>query len=88
MTVTIQNTTDAKNVQYKNEFKRSHVGNKVVMFRLGNTYKVYDEDAEVLNKVLNTTIENNSVEFSYNMLDIYLPRLIRFGYSIVIVEQQ
>ena len=82
-------TNDAKNIQFKNEFKQKHnEPNTIVMFRLGNTYKVYQEDAKVLNDKLGTSIENNSVEFSHNMLDVYLPRLIRCGFRVAIVDQQ
>ena len=89
MITSIYNTNDAKNIQFKNEFKQKHnEPNTIVMFRLGNTYKVYQEDAKVLNDKLGTSIENNSVEFSHNMLDVYLPRLVRCGYRIAITDQQ
>ena len=89
MITSIYNTSDAKNIQFKNEFKQKHnAPNTIVMFRLGNTYKVYQEDAKVLNDKLGTNIENNSVEFSHNMLDVYLPRLVRCGYRIAIIDQQ
>lgn len=89
MITSIYNTNDAKNIQLKNEFKQKHNEPKtIVMFRLGNTYKVYQEDAKVLNDKLGTNIENNSVEFSHNMLDVYLPRLVRCGYRIAITDQQ
>ena len=88
MITSIYNTNDAKNIQLKNEFKQKHNANTIIMFRLGNTYKVYQEDAKVLNDKLGTSIENNSVEFSHNMLDVYLPRLVRCGYRIAITDQQ
>ena len=89
MITSIYNINDAKNIQFKNEFKQKHnEPNTIVMFRLGNTYKVYQEDAKVLNDKLGTSIENNSVEFSHNMLDVYLPRLVRCGYRIAITDQQ
>ena len=89
MITSIYNTNDAKNIQFKNEFKQKHnQPNTIIMFRLGNTYKVYQEDAKVLNDKLGTSIENNSVEFSHNMLDVYLPRPVRCGYRIAITDQQ
>lgn len=89
MTVTINNTNDEKNIQFKNDLKKKYnTQNTIIMFRLGNTYKVYQEDAKVLNDKLGTSIENNSVEFSHNMLDVYLPRLVRCGYRIAITDQQ
>jgi DNA mismatch repair protein MutS len=90
MTATIQNTSDAKNIQFKNEFKQKHdQPNTIIIFRLNNTYKVYDEDAKVCRKICSVNIGNeNSFEFGRRMLDIYLPRLVRFGYRIAIAEQQ
>lgn len=89
MTVTINNTNDEKNIQFKNDLKKKYnTQNTIIMIRMGNTYKVYQEDAKVLNDKLGTSIENNSVEFSHNMLDVYLPRLVRCGYRIAITDQQ
>ena len=89
MITTIQNTSDAKNIQFKNEFKQKHVQpNTIIMFRTGNTYKVYDEDAIECAKTFCRATENGIFEFSYNLLDVYLPRLIRFGYRIVIADQK
>ena len=89
MITSIYNTNDAKNIQFKNDLKQKHnTQHTIVMFRLGNTYKVYQEDAKVLNDKLGPNIENNSVEFSHNMLDVYLPRLVRCGYRIAIIDQQ
>ena len=89
MITSIYNANDAKNIQFKNEFKQKHdCPNTIIMFRLGSTYKVYQEDAKVLNDKLGTNIENNSVEFSHIMLDVYLPRLVRCGYRIAITDQQ
>lgn len=89
MTTTIQNTSDAKNIQFKNEFKQKHdQPNTIIMFRTGNTYKVYDEDAIECAKTFSRETENGIFEFSHNLLDVYLPRLIRFGYRIAIAEQQ
>ena len=89
MTQALYNISDEKNIQFKNDFKQKHnTQNTIVMFRLGNTYKVYQEDAKVLNDKLGANIENNSVEFSHNMLDVYLPRLVRCGFRIAIIDQQ
>ena len=89
MITSIYNANDAKNIQFKNEFKQKHnEPNTIIMFRLGSMYNVYQEDAKVLNDKLGTNIENNSVEFSHRMLDVYLPRLVRCGYRIAIADQQ
>ena len=89
MTTTIQNTSDAKNIQFKNEFKQKHdQPNTIIMFRTGNTYKVYDEDATECARTLRKATVNGIFEFSHDLLDVYLPRLVRFGYRIAIADQQ
>ena len=89
MTTTIQNTSDAKNIQFKNEFKQKHdCPNTIIMFRTGNTYKVYDEDAIECARTFCKATVNGIFEFGHNLLDVYLPRLVRFGYRIAIADQQ
>ena len=89
MTTTIQNTSDAKNIQFKNDLKKKYnTQNTIIMFRTGNTYKVYDEDAIECAKTFSRATENGIFEFSHNLLDVYLPRLVRFGYRIAIADQQ
>ena len=89
MTTTIQNTRDAKNIQFKNEFKQKHdCPNTIIMFRTGNTYKVYDEDAIECARTLCKATVNGVFEFGHNLLDVYLPRLVRWGYRIAIADQQ
>ena len=89
MTQALYNISDDKNIQFKNEFKKTHSEpSTILMFRLGNTYKVYQEDATKCAEKLCRNTENGNLEFSHNMLDVYLPKLIRLGYRVAIVDGQ
>jgi DNA mismatch repair protein MutS len=89
MIVAIRDTKDMANVQFKNDFKKTHnAQSTIVMFRTGDAYKVYDEDAKVCGEKLNKEVDGDTLAFPCNMLDVYLPRLVRMGYRIAIAEQQ
>ena len=89
MTQALYNINDEKNIQFKNDFKERHNDEGVIlMFRLGNTYKVYQEDATRCAEKLCRSTENGNLEFSHNMLDVYLPKMIRLGYRVAIVDGQ
>ncbi|MBO4487974.1 MAG: DNA mismatch repair protein MutS [Bacteroidaceae bacterium] len=69
----------------------------VMLFRCGDFYETYSEDAVTAAQVLGITLthRNNkgsvaTVEmagFPYHALDTYLPRLIRAGYRVAICDQ-
>lgn len=54
----------------------------ILLFRDGDNYKVYSEQAEVFNKITGVDITQNAdfekeVSFNASMLDTYLPKLVR-----------
>ncbi len=71
----------------------------LLLFRCGDFYETYCEDAINASKILNITLthRNNggnstavSTEmagFPYHALDVYLPRLVRAGYRVAICDQ-
>lgn len=69
----------------------------VMLFRCGDFYETYCEDAILASKVLGITLthRNNkgvgqAIEmagFPYHALDAYLPKLIRAGYRVAICDQ-
>ena len=75
-------------------FKEAHPG-CVLLFRMGDFYEVFDQDAVTLSKALGITLtsRNNGgsdVElagFPHHALDMYLPRLVRAGFRVAICEQ-
>jgi DNA mismatch repair protein MutS len=67
----------------------------VLLFRVGDFYETFGEDAIKASKALGITLtsRNNGgtdVElagFPYHSMDLYLPRLVRAGYRVAICEQ-
>ena len=69
----------------------------ILLFRCGDFYETYDNDAQTASKVLGITLtrRNNKGQaastemagFPYHALDTYLPRLIRAGYRVAICDQ-
>lgn len=80
-------------LQY-DEMKRKHP-DAILLFRLGDFYETYREDAERSGKILSiATTERNIggentkvVGFPHPALDTYLPRLVRAGTRVAICEQ-
>lgn len=68
----------------------------VVLFRCGDFYETYEDDAKVVSKLLGITLtkrtgspkgEGYMAGFPYHALDTYLPKLIREGHRICITDQ-
>ena len=77
------------------EVKKSHP-DKLVLFRMGDFYETFFEDAYTASKVLNITLttrnknDENPVPlagFPYHALDNYLDKLIKAGLKVAICEQ-
>ena len=79
-----------------NEFK-SKYPDAVILFRCGDFYETYSQDAVVAARVLGITLTHRSNKgkvgqiemagFPYHALDSYLPRLVRAGYRVAICDQ-
>jgi DNA mismatch repair protein MutS len=67
----------------------------VLLFRVGDFYETFGEDAVTASQVLGIVLTNRNnggskielAGFPYHSLDTYLPRLIRAGYRVAICEQ-
>lgn len=82
-----------------NELKAKHP-EAILLFRIGDFYEAYDEDATKIGEILGITVTRkfNSEEkgsdghtlrlagFPYHALDTYLPKLIRAGLRVAICE--
>ncbi len=76
-------------------FKQKHP-DAILLFRVGDFYETFEEDARTTSKVLGITLTKRAngkasyvdlAGFPYHALDTYLPRLVRAGYRVAIVEQ-
>ena len=80
------------------ELKSEHP-EAILLFRTGDFYETYSEDAEEASKILGITLTKSSIRkdkddkplkiagFPHHALDTYLPKLIRAGKRIAICEQ-
>ena len=71
----------------------------IVLMRVGDFYETYGEVAVITSKVLGITLTKRSIGtseksanlelsgFPYHSIDIYLPKLIHFGYKVAICDQ-
>ena len=75
--------------------KERHPGT-ILLFRMGDFYETFDEDATNVHDVLGITLTkraNGSASevalagFPYHSLDTYLPKLVRAGFRVAICEQ-
>ena len=70
--------------------------NAIVLFRLGDFYETFDEDAQVASRELEITLTSRSMGkglrvpmagFPAHSLESYLARLIKKGYQVAVCEQ-
>ncbi len=65
----------------------------VLLFRIGDFYETYCEDAQTCHELLGITITGNVFNgyrmagFPYHALDTYLPKLIRAGKRVCICDK-
>ncbi|MBQ9786710.1 MAG: DNA mismatch repair protein MutS [Lentisphaeria bacterium] len=77
-------------IQYR-EAKSQIPADAVLLFRLGDFYEEFFEDAETVSSALELTLTKRQgipmCGFPYHALDSYLPRLIAAGLKVAIAEQ-
>lgn len=75
--------------QYE-EMKKKHP-DAILLFRIGDFYECFNEDAEEASKILSLTLTASKgrklAGFPHHALDTYLPRLTRAGKRVAICEQ-
>ena len=84
--------TENKMVETFNELKAKHP-DAVILFRVGDFYESYFDDAKKVSEVLGITLTKRSGEdgyylagFPHHALDTYLPKLIRAGLRVAICD--
>ncbi len=72
---------------------KSQYPDAVLLFRVGEFYELYNEDAEVASKVLGIVKTKRGTSnipfagFPFHALDTYLPKLVRAGKRVAICDQ-
>lgn len=65
----------------------------LLLFRVGDFYELYNEDAEQASKILSITLTHRGRSkipmcgFPYHALEAYLPRLVRQGCRVAICDE-
>jgi DNA mismatch repair protein MutS len=68
----------------------------ILLYRMGDFYETFEEDARTVHKVLGITLTKRAngkaahvalAGFPYHALDTYMPKLIRAGYRVAVCEQ-
>ena len=68
----------------------------ILLFRMGDFYETFEEDAKVASKVLGITLTRRGngaagevplAGFPHHALEAYLPKLVRAGHRVAICEQ-
>ncbi len=75
-------------------FKKQYP-DKIVLFRMGDFFETFGEDAKTASKVLNITLTKRDKKenatplagFPHKAIDQYLPKFIDAGYCVVVVDQ-
>ncbi len=75
---------------------KSKYPDTVLLYRMGDFYETFDEDARTVHKILGITLTKRAngkasevalAGFPHHSLDTYLPRLIRAGFRVAVCEQ-
>ena len=73
-----------------------HYSDAIVLFRMGDFYETFLEDAVITSKILGIVLTKRAngkaadvdlAGFPYHSLDNYLPKLVQAGYRVAICEQ-
>jgi len=67
----------------------------ILLFRLGDFYECFDNDAKIISKVLGIVLtkrgkNENSIPMAgipFHALDSYLPKIVKAGYKVAVAEQ-
>lgn len=83
--------TETIRKQY-DDFKEKHP-NALLLFRCGDFYEAYEDDAETIAGKLGIILTKNGKDgsrltgFPHHALDVYLPKLVRAGFKVAIIDQ-
>ena len=84
-------------IEEKSEYDKIHeqYPDAICLFRCGDFYEAYREDAQKVCKVLNITLTHRQYDgtrvpmagFPFHALDTYLPKLVRAGLRVAICDE-
>ena len=64
----------------------------ILLFRVNDYYECFNEDAVVISQILNLPLTETKdskklAGFTFKMIDLFLPKLVRAGYRVAICDQ-
>jgi len=70
---------------------KREAGDSILLFRMGDFYEAFGEDAATISKVLGLTLTENRdhcsmVGIPYHALDRYVEKLVRAGHRVSVVD--
>ena len=78
-------------IQKQHEQLKAKHPDAVLLFRTGDNYVAYQEDAPIVSRILGLEVEHgnqaDTVSFPFKDLDTHLPKLIRAGQRVAICDQ-
>ena len=90
MTITFNENKELPLMKQWREFKEKYP-EAVTLFRCGDFYETYEDDARTVAQVCGITLtrknDNDMAGFPHHALDTYLPKLVRAGHRICIVDE-
>lgn len=88
MILTMESIAD--NIRRQGECHAKYNENTIVLFRYRDYYTTYNDDAKRVSEATGCRVasdgDTDSIEFPRLMLDVYLPKLVRKGYRIAIID--
>lgn len=91
----VEAVTDSPLEKQFEEMKKKHP-DAILLFRVGDFYEIFSEDAVIASDVLGITLTRRAkgkdkyielAGFPHHALDTYLPKLVRAGHRVAICEQ-
>ncbi|MDI6803481.1 MAG: DNA mismatch repair protein MutS [Bacteroidota bacterium] len=94
----MSSTTNIKSTPLMRQYQqvKARYPDTILLFRMGDFYETFDDDAKVTSKILGITLtkrgngnagETPLAGFPYHALDNYLPKLLKAGKRVAICEQ-
>lgn len=85
-------TTMSKSLMEQFQDIKKQYPDALLLFRCGDFYEIYHEDADNASKVLNITLTHRDdgvhlCGFPFHALDGYLPKLVRAGFRVAICDK-
>lgn len=77
---------DEKMIRKQYEELKNEYPDAILLFRTGDSYSIYDEDAERASKILGLNVERNKISFAQTQLDSQRTKLVRADMKVALCD--